>query len=157
MMTEENKLMAYAVRLLAGRRYHTVELRKKLRGRSGDEAQIETVIEKLLSLKYLDDGEYVRLYIQECLRQKPRGKRLIRNRLLQKGIPAAETDEQLNRMEMDEHTLAAEAARKKMLSLCGVPPEKQKNRLRMFLASRGFCSSAVISAVKTVFDPLQNQ
>ena len=156
-MKEEKKLMEYAVRLLAGRRYHSAEIRKKLRGRTDDFELAENVIEKLNSYRYLDDAEYIRLYIADRLLLKPQGRRLIRNKLRQKNISSDEVDEQLELMENREYEMASLAAQKKIKSLKNESPQKRKEKLYRFLVSRGFENGAIVNAVKTHFDPLQNQ
>ncbi len=150
-MKEEKKLMAYAVRLLAGRRYHSAEIRNKLRGRTDDVELAENVIEKLKSYRYLDDAEYIRLYIADRLLLKPQGRRLIKNKLRQKGISSGEVDAQLDLMENREYDMAALAAQRKIKSLKDQSPQKRKEKLYRFLVSRGFENGAIVNAVKTHF------
>jgi len=62
------------------------ELRKKLKEKKISEKNIEKTLKVLKDLKYLDDGQYAKMYLEEKLSHKPAGKRLISMKLSEKGI-----------------------------------------------------------------------
>jgi regulatory protein len=62
------------------------ELRKKLKENKISEKSTEKVISVLKNLKYLDDGHFAKMYLEEKLANNPKGKRLIAIKLAEKGI-----------------------------------------------------------------------
>jgi regulatory protein len=62
------------------------EIRKKLKEKKISGTSIEKVITILKDLKYLDDGKYAKMYIEEKLANNPKGKRVIAMKLAEKGI-----------------------------------------------------------------------
>lgn len=62
------------------------EIRKKLKEKKISENNSDRVINTLKDLKYLDDNQYAKLYLEEKLSNNPKGKRLISMKLTEKGI-----------------------------------------------------------------------
>jgi regulatory protein len=164
-MELSQQIMPYAVRLLSRRRYATNELKKKLIKKFGsEEAQPETLsaiernIARLVELKYLNDEEYVDLFIQDQLRSKAQGLRLIENKLRQKGIDLQTIQKYLEPREQGGGELdqAIKAAKKKASFLSRktgdtTNPEtrtRQKEKIFRFLASRGFSQGTCMKALK---------
>jgi regulatory protein len=62
------------------------EVITKLREKKISQNSISDVISSLKSLNYLDDKQYAKLYIEEKLRYKPEGRRLLEMKLNRKGL-----------------------------------------------------------------------
>ena len=99
-MTDYEKLIQYALRILAKKRYTAFEIKKKLelfeakqekleQEKNGNdtqkEATIKAVLERLFELRYLDDSGYAEDYISDRQKFKPRGKFLLARELKNKG------------------------------------------------------------------------
>lgn len=147
------ELFNYAVRLLAQRPYHSVELRQKIiHKKHADIEVIEEVIRKLESHKYLNDQEYLNLFIRGQLQRKPQGVRIISQKLSQKGIPqdqikAAITNHGLAESELEQ---ADKALHKKLRTLKALSPLQKKAKLYRFLIARGFSSQTIMKALASV-------
>lgn len=163
-------LFEYACRILTRRRYTVTELRKKLTQRvllytrrtgknslakedlkvaaAKHDSTVEAVITQLLGLKFLDDKEYVQLFIEDQLRRKPQGVRLLKRSLSHKGIAGDLIQMAIKANLPDELELARAAVQKKMRSLQKATPQKRKEKLYRFLASRGFESGVILKVVK---------
>jgi regulatory protein len=62
------------------------EIRKKLKEKKISESSIAKIITILKDLKYLDDNQYAKQYLEEKLANNPKGKRVIAMKLAEKGI-----------------------------------------------------------------------
>jgi regulatory protein len=140
----EKRLLNYAVWLLARKRYHSAELRRKLEKKS-DTATVNHVLKRLLGYKYLDDNEYLILYIRDQISKKPQGPRLIKQKLLKKGIAAEEINEYLYQIPIDQYELAKKAIVGRKYKIAN---PKDKARLLRFLISRGFDYEVAIKSIK---------
>lgn len=154
-MSEElsKPLFAYALRLLGRRWYSVAEMEKKLKTRQkkwkvGLPEDIAPIIERLKQLKYLDDRNFARLFSESSLRQKPQGQKMLALRLKQKGIAANVISETLAQQNLDEYKLAAEAVRKKLLTLHESSFIKRKEKLYRFLLARGFSHSTSMEVLR---------
>lgn len=114
-LMDYDKLLNYTFHLLAKKRYTNLEIRKKCklylvkRGGEDDGADgrevIDKVVERLIELKYLDDEQYAKDYINERIKFKPRGIFLIKRELKLKGI--------VTEVAIDEVKMATELLSKK--------------------------------------------
>lgn len=119
-----DKLLNYTLRLLAKKRYTDFEIRRKcklyLAKRGGDEAGaggndevIDKVIVRLVELKYLDDEQYAKDYINERVKFKPRGLFLIKRELKLKGITKELVEKIVTEVAIDEVKMATELLKRK--------------------------------------------
>jgi regulatory protein len=152
---EEKQLYNYAIRLLAKRRYHSVELCKKLGKKAsgnikdlkaGDETNkiIDNILTRLRDYKFIDDDEYINLFIQDQLIRKPQGPRLIRQKLLKKGIDSNDIKKYLIISEIIQMDLAKKAIAAKKADLNN---PKAKAKIIRFLLSRGFDYQTALQAL----------
>jgi len=140
--------LAYAVTLLAKRRYSVAEITKKLSSKKiWSKEEIQEVIDKLLNLKYLNDAEYVSLYIDDQLRRKPQGIKIVKMNLKNKGLDSALVNKIILEKEgselLDEVANIRKLIEKKESKLSKFPTEKRKEKLYRFLISRGFSPSKI--------------
>jgi SOS response regulatory protein OraA/RecX len=148
------QIFNYACRSLARRRLTVHEIRQKLQKRFPDfPDESEEIINKFLKLHYLDDAEYVRLFIKDQLARKPQGLRNIQYKLRQKGLSKELIENNLKGEETDELELAKQAVAKKLKTLKASSPLQKKQKLFRFLASRGFKPDAIIRAIKAQESP----
>lgn len=112
---------------------------------------ITKIIQKLTELGYLNDEDFARIYIGSSLRRKPQGLRMLQMNLRQKGIDESTFATALKlasvENQFDESDLAQDAADKKLKTLSKLPPNKQKEKLYRFLASRGFSMDSIMKVL----------
>jgi len=75
-----------ALNFLSYRQRSEKEVRDKLKGKKISESNIENVINKLKELKYINDEQFAKMFLESKLFNKPQGKRLIQMKLAGKGI-----------------------------------------------------------------------
>ncbi|MFH1612897.1 MAG: regulatory protein RecX, partial [bacterium] len=73
-------------KLLSYRSYTIFELEKKLKNRKISKEEIEKTINFFKKLNLIDDRLFAKQWIEQRIRFKPRGKKLIEKELLFKGI-----------------------------------------------------------------------
>lgn len=169
------KLLQYSLRIIVKKRYTIAEMQKKLEQffdkhfedpnkdleedaeESEDEntpteetsAQaISRVIGRLQELKYLDDKQYVKDYISDRIRFRPRGKFLIQKELGKKGLPYELVNSAFSETGIDESEIARRILQKYFAKVARLPKEKQKARIFSILASKGINPETIYKVVE---------
>lgn len=148
------KAIDVTANLLSYRPRSTHEIRQKLGKKGYDEFVIETAIERMVDLKYLDDRAFARFWIESRNRSKPRGKRALSYELRNKGVPDAIIRELLEDM-VDEQSGAYTAAQKRIRRMRGKTEYVFKQKVGAFLQRRGFNYEAVNQALGTIIEELR--
>jgi regulatory protein len=135
-----------ALRLLAARPRAVQDLRRRLRDRGHAPAAINDAVQRLEESGLLDDGEYARHYIRV---RSPRGlgpSRLIHD-LLAAGVDRKVAEQAVRDVGQAEGIdVAAQArnlAQRRASQLSGLPVDRRRRRLLVFLARRGFTGREV--------------
>lgn len=157
-----------------------VEMRLRQKGSSREE--VEAVMERLRDRRYLDDREFARFWVQNRMAFSPRGPRLLRSELRQKGVDVAIVDEilaeqaqaQADQAEREAELKAfsketqynqedepaagsdlanaLELARKRSRSYSNLDEQTAKRRLSAFLMRRGYDYSVARDVLRRLFD-----
>ncbi len=156
------KLLQYALKLIAKKRYTVAEMQKKLErflvkisDTQGD--TVKLVIARLKELKYLDDEKYAINYISDRAKFRPRGVFLIKGELKRKGLNEKLINEVISLAvsseELDEVAMAEQLLQKKIKSWSKFEPRKIKEKSFGFLSSKGFKPDTIYKAVNRCYDP----
>lgn len=122
-------------------------------GRKGfDDAICQTTLERLTAANYLDDQAYAQRWLDQRVRNSPRGARALRFELRQKGIHQDVIDTLL--ADFEEGEAALTAARQRLRVWGPVDGAKLPLKLRRFLANRGFNAETIRETCRVV---LSNQ
>lgn len=170
-MTDYEKLIQYALRIIAKKRYTTFEVKKKLELFMTKQAQLvrdlenetatkdgskedplKAVLERLHELRYLDDSGYAEDYISDRQKFKPRGKFLLARELKNKGLDSDLIQNALEKQPVDEFETAIKALEKKCRQWQVLPLQKQRERAFRFLSARGFDQDAIYKAVSHCYN-----
>ena len=150
------KLRDYSFNLLARKSYSCFEMERKLKRyaqrRSIEDHHIQTLMEKLKKLKYLDDQKFASNYIDYRLRNNPRGKFLIKRELKVKGVDDNFIERALGEKEINEEEMAEALLQKKQRSWKGVEAKKKREKAYRYLTSRGFRMEIVYKTVNRCYD-----
>lgn len=128
------------LRLLSIRAHCERDLSNKLRQRKFNSKIISAVISECKRLEFIDDIKFAREYIRELL-ERGSGVKLIKSKLMQKGLPENVIDNEIQEMMSgdDELEAAKIAYRKKSPSLKKeTDPRKKKEKLYRYMFSKGF-------------------
>ena len=116
------------------------EIRDKLRGKGYEARVIEDVLGTLERLRLVDDGDFATRWIEERLRLKPRGRRLLLQELRKKGISGEQAEQAIEDAfrEVRERDLALMVLRKRRERYRRLERVQALRRMYGFLARRGF-------------------
>lgn len=147
--------MNRAVKLLAAKPRSVAELRERLLEKSWTNRQIvDAVIERLSEYKYLDDNQFARDLAVSKLRQKPQGKRRLKQSMSQKKLDREIVDEAITAAyeELPETDLIDRAIEKRV-RLKGIPETREdKKKFYDYLLRQGFTYDLIISKISEVAD-----
>ena len=112
----------------------------------------EEVLDWLQELKYIDDLQFARDWIQNRTRTNPMGGRRLLQELRQKGIPKEVVEEALEefRGSVDERELALQVAAGRVGIYAKNDTETARRKLAAYLLRRGFSPDDVRNAVEQV-------
>lgn len=126
---------------LAYRPRSTGEVRRYLREKRVPEQAHEQVLERLSSAGLLDDLAFVQYWVENRETFRPRGRRLLRQELRQKGIGNELIAETLR--EVDEEKSAGRAALKQGRRYAHLDDEVFRQKMYSFLRRRGFAYEVI--------------
>lgn len=139
-----------ALRYLEIRPHSKKELFLKLQRKSYLREIIEIALSDLEEVDLVDDENFTRQFIRNELTLRPGSKKLIRSKLIQKGVPAESFEPILDELyeQQDEGEIALQIAQKFLKSQSRLRPEKRKERLVRHLLNKGFDWEVIDGVVK---------
>lgn len=142
------KKVAYS--LLSYKQRTALELIKKLKQKKISEGVIEKIIKLLQEQKYLNDEAYAKNYLLDKLARKPLGKRLLKFKLIEKGVGKEITEKTIkeNYTEEKETKLAAEVLKKYRKKIKDKDSYEVKNKCYRYLVSKGYDFEIVNKVLK---------
>jgi regulatory protein len=151
MEQESVKAKNYALRLLKIRLRSKQELEQRLLRKSFSPEIVRTLVDSFVQAGYLDDALFARIWVSSRLHNRPRGKKLIRYELLQKGIGQDDAERAVGEIgEELESRLLEDLARRRLEKLKGQPVLTMKRRLCAYLARRGFSTAQIMRVVSAL-------
>lgn len=139
-MDNFQKFYDRALRFLSYRPRSEKEITNFLKKKKVEPPIISKIIKKLKEQNFINDEEFTKWWIEQRTHFRPRGIRVIKLELRQKGISQEIIDEILSNE--DIKILSEESARKliekKIISYKGLPKQELYQKLSQFLLRRGF-------------------
>ncbi len=142
-----------AVRYLGTRPRSIEEIRRYLRRKDIPADVIEAVIERLETMRYVDDHEFARMWVRNRGEFNPRGAAALRSELRAKGIDTSIIDQVLE--DLDTTTLAMQAAQRKLRSLRHEDETSFRRKLGNYLTRRGFDYETVRTVTDTLIEQME--
>lgn len=128
------------------------ELRRYL-GQKGHPSEIvDAVLSRLAEYHYVDDEAFALSWVENRQRLRPRGARLLRLELLQKGVAREVADQAIDDGAADERSLALDAAQKKLTTITAAEYQDFGRKLGGFLMRRGFSPDVVWEVVRELWN-----
>jgi len=132
-------IMQYALKLIARKRYTEKELERKFQQKKmGLKRDQKKVIARLKQLRYIDDKEFAKDFIQTRLLVNPKGPNMLKLELKLKGVDKQVIDNAIENANLDEYKIAKDVIRRKQKALNRVEGQKRKEKIMRTLSSRGF-------------------
>ena len=142
-----------AVNLLTYKPRSVKELRERLLEKEWTNAEIvDSVIEKLKEYNYLDDEQFAKSFAASQIRQKPIGKRVLKQKLAMKKLDKETVDEALEKAfeEMPEEEIIERAIAKR-LRLKGKPETREDaKKFYDYLLRQGFSYDLVSNKMREI-------
>ena len=143
-LIEQNKLFYIkqkAFRLLGRRQHSSSELRRKLWNKDYEQKLIDEVIEDLSKNGYIDDTEFIRVFMAEKSKTKNWSRKRIKSELIKRGLDSKLIDKILSEQYSEsDYDNASTVAKKKVEVLTKRNLEKKELRTKLstYLFSKGF-------------------
>lgn len=150
---ELGKAVDKALGFLTYRPRSVREVRDRLAKKGVEPATIEATIERLAGWGYIGDEGFARYWVENRGANQPRGKRLLRQELWQKGVERETVDRVLEEAELDEYDTALTLARKRLRQVAALDEPTQRRRLGAFLQRRGYDWPTVKRVLDTLLTP----
>lgn len=125
-----------ALRFLGSRPRSEREIRDRLARHEFDVQVVDRVIERLRRIQLVDDAAFAAYWVEQRATHRPRGSRLLKQELRQKGVSQDVLAEALP--SDDDEDGAYRAAQRKAVSLRALDERTFKQRLGAFLQRRGY-------------------
>ena len=127
------------------------DVKQKLRRMELPETEIETVINKLVADKFIDEARYARSFIADKLRFNKWGAQKIKNHLRAKYVPSSIIEEAFCEFEDEALTQALpDLLEKKRKSVTGKSEYEINTKLIRYALGKGFAMSDVLKCLKAM-------
>lgn len=142
-----------AVRFLATRPRSVYEVRRKLQEKQTPPSTIDTVLERLTALGYVDDLAFARTWVENRQTFRPRSTAALRAELKAKGVEEAIIRQVLH--EVDNSESALQLARQQVGRWRGEDSYTLRQKLSSYLIRRGYDYDTVRAATDIVIEELE--
>lgn len=151
--TSYEKTLNLALRMISRRAQSVSQLREKLEEKSpANDEVIEQVINRLLELGYLNDGNFAYQYATNKLNIKAFGRNRLKQALVEKQVSVEVVEQTLSQVfdEQNEEELCEQAI-KKYLRIHGKPSDiKENKKIFGHLIRLGFPYDLVIKKIRAI-------
>jgi len=145
------RAMDGALNYLSYRPRSESEVRQNLRRKNLPPMLIDRVLERLKRSGLVDDAAFARFWTENRTTFSPRGERVLKLELRQKGLESQTIQDAVESAELDEEGSAYQVAQKKARSLRGVDRRVFWQRLSAHLARRGFAYDVIKPVVSRLW------
>jgi regulatory protein len=178
-LQEQHKVYELALNFLSYRPRSAREVELRLRKKGYTPDQIEPALKRLRDQGYVNDHDFARFWVSNRQTFSPRGPRLLRSELRQKGVPNEIVDEILAEHQEDQSARVEQAAeiaaeqdlpdneptpgtdeaaalalaRKRLRLLSNLDEQTTRRRLYAFLARRGYGYDTIDAVVRRLLTP----
>jgi regulatory protein len=147
-----NKTRKQAMSLLSRRGYSRAELIERLVRRQHEARLAETIADELQHDGWLNERAYAEDVVRGTARRGPAGRRLLQEKLRQRGVAEEVAGEIMARAAagQDDRQAALELARRRLGTMAGIDPTKARRRLAGLLARRGFDDEIIAGTLRSL-------
>ena len=150
MKDQQAKAYDAALFFLGSRPRSEREIRSRLARGEYDAQVVDHVVERLRRMQLVDDAAFAAYWVEQRATHKPRGARLLKQELRQKGVSQDVVTQALP--EEDDADGAYRAAQRKAVSLRALDERTFKQRLGAFLQRRGYGYESIRGVVARLWN-----
>lgn len=141
----------YALGLLREDIYSKTQMTKHLEHEGYGDRTVTVIINELIHSGHIRDREFAEKWVKRRLKTNPRGKTLLKQELIDKGVDTETADKVIAEISVEEvEELALQIAQKQVRHYKNLPVHAAKRRLHGYLARRGFESDVIIQIIHRV-------
>lgn len=141
----------YAADCLIDQTYSKVQMVEQLEHKGFGQKVIDTTLEDLEQRGHIKDEKYAKNWVNRRQRSKPRGKKMLKYELTNKGIDKTTVNRVVEGIDAAEEAgLALEVAQKQAKRYKSLPPDVAKRRMHGFLLRRGFDYETIQRVIERV-------
>lgn len=149
---ERNDAYMKAARFLGFRPRTSKEVRQRLQQEGYEDGLIDETLQRLANERYIDDKEFAKQWTEQRIHSQKKGKALIRQELLQKGVDRDHIQEVLQQIDPEEELQSAvDIGGKKWRQTSGETLDR-KRKTAAFLMRRGYSGGVVQQALRVITD-----
>jgi len=141
-----------ALNLLSYRPRSVTEISRRLHRADFSPSAVEAALTRLERARLTDDRAFAHYWVENREKFRPRGRRMLRWELREKGVADQIIDEAV--ASVDEVATASRLARKRAPRLRHLDEMTFRRRLNAYLARRGFSYSVIADAVQEAWEVL---
>jgi regulatory protein len=129
----------YALERLQGDTYTKTQMQECLDAEGFSRQAVRETLEYLEQFNYIRDKKYATWWVNRRRRSNPKGKQLLKQELLSKGVDENAANSVVDRIgDEDEAAMALQLAQKQAKRYRSLQPQAARRRLYAFLRRRGF-------------------
>lgn len=136
------------IALLSPRPRSVAEARDRLQRAGFSSTVIEDALRDAKERGWLDDADFAKLWVEDRLMTNPRGPKLLRYELRQKGVDDAHIQQALDEADIDEFALAQDLIERQRPRYWRDDPQARERKLFAFLQRRGFNFRVIRDALR---------
>lgn len=141
---ERNKCWQKSLKYLNYKQRTVKEIKRYLLNENFSNEDVDYTLKKLIEKEFVNDELYAERFIKQRIDFNPKGKKLLKFELQQKGVSEAIINQSLENIDFElEYSLACNLLEKKQLLTKGNDKDKQR-RIANFLERRGFSYDVII-------------
>lgn len=141
----------YALGLLREDIYSKTQMTKLLEREGYGDRTVTVNINELIHSGHIRDREFAEKWIQRRLKTNPRGKKLLKQELIDRGVDRETAENVLDEVTGETvEELALQIAQKQIRHYKKLPVQVAKRRLHGYLARRGFESDVILQIIHQV-------
>lgn len=154
LQADDGNEVAYqrSLHFLSYRPRSSAEVRRNLEKHGVSENVIRETLDRLQNAGLVNDASFARSWVENRSDFRPRSRRALAIELRQRGLNQDEIEKALE--DVDEETLAYQAALKQVRKLSGLPALDFRHKLISFLTRRGFGYEVIKPVVQKILNEI---
>lgn len=141
----------FALELVREDIYSKTQMSRHLEKEGFSDETVETIVVELIQSGHIRDRKYAEKWIQRRQKSNPRGRKLLKMELIEKGVDRKTAEQVVNEVnENDEERLALQIAEKQAKKYKKLSHQVAQRRLHGFLTRRGYDSELIIQIIHQV-------